>query len=404
VQTFRRGSTRTRAEAEHSPVRVLRIVTRLNVGGPSRQILALEPALARRGVDGLLVAGVCDDTEADLGDLLDYEAVSRIRSLRREPSLPGDAGSLALLARTIRRFRPDVVHTHMAKAGAIGRVAALLTRVPIRVHTYHGHTLEGYFSPAARTRVVLIERQLARMSSALVAVSRRVADDLAREGIGRRSQFRVLSPGLDLTPFTKRMPAGVLRRDLCIAPTDPVVGFVARLVPVKSVDLMLQSMRTLLERVPNAHLVIAGDGPDMALVRAARRDLPEVGPRIHAIGWVADMARFYAEMDVVVLTSKNEGTPISLIEAGAAGVPVVATDVGGVPEVVEDERTGLLVPPGDSHAITHALLRLVGSPRLRAALGMEARRRSDRFSADRLADETLALYRQLLGRNHRRSA
>ena len=398
MQTFERNRARRRMDIGHAPMRVLRIATRLNVGGPARQILALEPALARRGVHGLLVSGVCDETEADLAELLDYEGLRRIHSMGREPSLRGDARSLELLHRTIRRFRPDIVHTHMAKAGALGRVAALIGRVPVRVHTYHGHTLDGYFSPTARTRVVFVERQLARISSALVAVSHKVADDLVREGIGRRRQFRVLSPGLDLTPFTDLLSDGALRRDLGIGPADPVIGFVARLVPVKSVDLMLESTLALLERVPNSHLVIAGDGPDMSLVRAARRHLPEVGRRIHAIAWVADMARFYAAMDIVVLTSKNEGTPISLIEAGAAGVPVVATRVGGVPEVVEDERTGLLVPAGNPDALTNSLMRLVGSPRLRAALGAEARRRSDRFSAERLADDTMNLYRQLFTR------
>jgi glycosyltransferase involved in cell wall biosynthesis len=398
MQTFERSGRGTRANANGSSLRVMRIVTRLNVGGPARQILGLEPALARRGVDEILLAGVCDQSEADLAELLGYAPVRRIGSLGRAPSPRADAGAFATLAGAIGRFRPHVVHTHMAKAGALGRAAALVRRVPVRIHTYHGHTLHGYFSAGGRSRMVFAERRLASVSSALVAVSHRVAEDLLDAGIGRPDQFRVLSPGLDLTPFAAREPGGALRHRLGIGPGDPVIGFVARLVPVKRLDVLLESAAAVLERVPTAHLVIAGDGPDMALVRDALTRRPELADRIHPVGWVDDMARFYADVDLVVLTSENEGTPISLIEAGAAGLPVVASRVGGVPEVVDDGRTGLLVPAGDPAALAGAVVRLIESPGLRARLGSEARRRSDRYSSERLADETLALYRELLDR------
>jgi len=398
MQTFERTSPGTRAGASSSSLRVMRIVTRLNVGGPARQILGLEPALTRRGVHEVLVAGVCDASEADLAELLGYTAVRRIDSLGRAPSPSADARAFATLARAIGRFRPHVVHTHMAKAGALGRAAALVRRVPVRVHTYHGHTLHGYFSAGDRARMVFAERRLAAVSSALVAVSRRVAEDLQGAGVGRPDQYRILSPGLDLAPFTAGEPGGALRRRLRIGSTDPVIGFVARLVPVKRVDVLLESVATVLDRVPTAHLVIAGDGPDMALVREARARRADLADRIHPVGWIHDMARFYADVDLVVLTSENEGTPISLIEAGAAGLPVVASRVGGVPEVVDDGRTGLLVPSGDSVAFAAAVVRLIEAPQLRARLGSEARRRSDRYSSERLADETLALYRELLDR------
>ena len=377
------------------PLRVLRVVTRLNVGGPARQIVALEPAMARRGVRSLLVSGTVNDDEADLADLLQYTPVRRLPRLQREPSPPRDLVALADLWRIVMRFRPDVVHTHMAKAGTLGRAAAILGRVPVRVHTFHGHTLEGYFTEKGRRRVVRTERELARFSSALVAVSHSVADDLLRAGVGRREQFHVMSPGLDLEPFLRIAGReGGVRERFGIPPEAPVVGFSARLVPVKAVDVFLKALEVVLAELPAAHAVIAGDGPEGERITAAQTSA--VGDRIHWVGWFADMAAFYADVDLVALSSVNEGTPISLIEAAAAGRPVVATAVGGVPEVVIDGETGELVPTGDHAALAASLLRLARDPALRASMGEAARARSGRYSAETLADETLALYGDLL--------
>jgi glycosyltransferase involved in cell wall biosynthesis len=384
------------AAARHGrPLRVLRIVTRLNVGGPARQILALEPAMARRGVRSLLVSGTVNEDEADLAELLHYEDVRRLPRLQREPSPPRDLAALADLWRIVVRYRPDVVHTHMAKAGTLGRAAAVLARAPVRVHTFHGHTLEGYFTERGRRRVVRTEGALARVSSALVAVSRSVADDLLRAGIGRPHQYRVLSPGLDLGPFLGiEGRDGSIRKRLGIPDEAPVIGFSARLVPVKAVDVFLAALDVVLTELPEAHAVIAGDGPEGGRITAAQSSV--AGERIHRAGWLADMAAFYADVDVVALSSVNEGTPISLIEAAAAGRPVVATAVGGVPEVVADGETGDLVAPGDPPALAAAILRLIRDPGLRAAMGAAARARSGRYSAETLADETLSLYRELL--------
>jgi glycosyltransferase involved in cell wall biosynthesis len=388
-------------DAGGRPLRVLRIVTRLNVGGPARQILALEPAMARRGVRSLLVAGTVNRDEADLAELLHYDDVRRLPRLQREPSPPRDLAALADLWRIVARYRPDVVHTHMAKAGTLGRVASVLARVPVRVHTFHGHTLEGYFTEKGRRRVIRTERALARFSSALVAVSHSVADDLVRAGVGTRERFRVLSPGLDLRPFLRIEGAdGSIRDRFGIPPDAPVVGFSARLVPVKAVDVFLRSLDVVLEELPQAHVVIAGDGPEGERVAAAQGSAG--GDRIHWAGWLADMAAFYADVDVVALSSVNEGTPISLIEAAAAGRAVAATAVGGVPEVVVDGETGELVGSGDHAALAAAILRLARDPGLRAAMGAAARTRSARWSAETLADETLSLYRELL--QGRRSA
>ena len=296
------------------------------------------------------------------------------------------------------RYRPDVVHTHMAKAGTLGRAAAVLARVPVRVHTFHGHTLEGYFTEQGRRRVVRTERELARFSSALVAVSRSVADDLLRAGVGRPDQYRVMSPGLDLGPFLRICGPGRLHSESASASRTAlrVVGFSARLVPVKAVDVFLAALEVVLTELPEAHAVIAGDGPEGERITAAQSSA--AGERIHWVGWLADMAAFYADVDLVALSSVNEGTPISLIEAAAAGRPVVATAVGGVPEVVVDGETGDLVAvgrPSRALAASHPSA-LARDPALRASMGAAARARSARYSAETLADETLSLYRELL--------
>jgi glycosyltransferase involved in cell wall biosynthesis len=377
------------------PLRVLRIVTRLNVGGPARQILALEPAMARRRVRSLLVSGTVNEDEADLADLLHYPDVRRVPRLQREPSPPRDLAALADLWLIVVRYRPDVVHTHMAKAGTLGRAAALLARVPVRVHTFHGHTLEGYFTEKGKRRVVRTERQLARFSSALVAVSRSVADDLLGAGVGRPDQYRVMSPGLDLGPFLRIAgPDGSVRARLGIPDGAPVIGFSARLVPVKAVNVFLAALEVVLTELPEAHAVIAGDGPEGERITAAQSSA--AGERIHWMGWLADMAAFYADVDVVALSSVNEGTPISLIEAAAAGRPVVATAVGGVPEVVIDGETGALVASGDHRALAARILGLARDPARRASMGAAARARSARYSAETLADESLSLYRELI--------
>jgi glycosyltransferase involved in cell wall biosynthesis len=389
-----------KTNASAGELRVLRVVTRLNVGGPARQILALQPQMARRGVSSLLVAGSVEDGEADLAELAGFHEVLRLPQLTRSVTPTGDLAAVAKLVRVVRRFRPHVIHTHMAKAGAIGRVAAMLCRTPVRVHTYHGHTMQGYFSPRRTGHVVAAERFLARTSSALVAVSDSVAADLMAAGIGDPASFHVIPPGLDLAEFLAIGPrTDDSMRDLDLRPGEVVIGFAARLVPVKAVDVFLEAARRVLRSAPHASVLIAGDGPDMERVRQAQSD-PEVGDRIRTAGWVNPMTRFYSSVDLVALSSRNEGTPISLIEAAAAGKPVIATRVGGVAAVVRQGETGLLVPRENPAALAEGMLSLVLSPAIRSRMGRAGRSHALRFSADRLAGDLLDLYRSLLpGRN-----
>jgi len=301
------------------------------------------------------------------------------------------------LTRLVRGRRPDVVHTHMAKAGAIGRLAAHRAEVPVIVHTFHGHVLDGYFSRPVARAFIATERRLARWSSALVAVSPAVRDELLDLGIGRTDQWRVIPLGLELDPL---LDAGVdrasARSSLGLPVDGAVVGIVGRLVPIKDHATFIAAAAKVAAEREDVRFAIVGDGELRTdLERTSRAAL---GDRVVFTGWVHDLPRLYAALDVVALTSRNEGTPVALIEAAAAGRPVVATRVGGVADVVRDGVTGALVDAGDAAGIARELLKVLADAGLARARGDAARAHvRDRFSAERLEDDIVALYEELLG-------
>ncbi len=380
---------------------LLRLVTRLNVGGPARQAVYLNSAMADRGFDCRLVTG----SEAPREGRIDpgTERVTVIPELARQISPFRDLAAGRKIDRLIRSWRPGIVHTHLAKAGALGRLAAHRRRVPVIVHTFHGHVLEGYFSRPKARAFLEIERRLARWTSALIAVSEATRDELLNLGIGRPGQWHVIPVGLELdhlaTPPDRREA-----RDRLRLPSDgPLVGIVGRLVPIKDHGTFLQAAARIAAARPDVTFVVAGDGELRETLERRARGL--LGERARFLGWVSDLPSLYAALDVVVLTSRNEGTPVSLIEAGAAGRPLVATRVGGVPEVVADGRTGLLVPPADPPAVAGAIERLLADPSLATDMGQRARAEmAERFSATRLADDLAALYELLLAGRRRESS
>jgi glycosyltransferase involved in cell wall biosynthesis len=378
-------------------VRVLRIIGRLNVGGPAIHTTLLTDRLPARYASTLVAGSV----EAHEGDFLALRGlgVSGLRllpELGREIRGRQDVIALAKLVRLMRDLRPQVVHTHTAKAGTLGRVAAALCRVPVVLHTFHGHVLQGYFSPV-RTRVFLgIERALARRTDCLVAVSPRVRTDLLSLGIGRPEAFDVVPLGLDLDRFTRAdRHRGQLRSDLGLPPGVPLVGIVARLVAIKRHEVFLEAAARVAQG-NQAHFVIVGDGERRAELERIAAE-PRLESRVHFLGWRADLERLYADFDVVALTSQNEGSPVALIEAMAAARAVVSTSVGGVPDVVTDGVTGRLVPADDPATLGAAIDELLASPSLRDRLGHAARTHVlARYGADRLVADIDALYTRLL--------
>jgi glycosyltransferase involved in cell wall biosynthesis len=370
--------------------RVVRLVTRLNIGGPARQALMLTRELGDE-FPTVLAAGRPSPTE---GEMSDPEVTVRCVPLTRDINPQADISAVLAVRNLLRNTGAGVLHTHMAKAGTVGRLAAsLVSDRPRTVHTFHGHVLDGYFSSIARRGFIAIERQLARRTDVLLAVSPQIRDELLDLGIGRPAQFLVISVGVDLAPYLAvNGPSGGLRAELGVDPSTPLVGTVGRLVAIKDHLTLLRAI----ERLANTHLVIVGDGELRPQLEAevVRRHL---GSRVHFTGWRYDLPDLYSDMDVVALTSLNEGTPVSIIEALAAQRPVVATNVGGVSHVVEDGRTGLLAPARDDKVIAVLLSSLLTNRNIASRLASAGRVDvASRFGETRLVQEIRDLYRTLL--------
>lgn len=382
--------------------RVLRIATRLNIGGPARQVLYLTEEMRRKGFDTRLIWGAAGRDEGCF-DPPAHLPATYIPHLQRNVDPVADLRALAAIDGTIRRWRPQVVHTHLAKAGALGRFAAHRRGVPVTVHTFHGHVLQEYFGSFTNRAFAAAERSLARGTDALLAVSTQVRDDLLELGVGRPAQWHVVPVGIDLDSLVqRRVPRDEARAALGLPQDGPIVGCVGRLVPIKDHEMLFQAAARLLRERPDVTFVLAGDGELREGLKARAREL--LGDRCVFLGWVHDLPTLYGACDVVALTSKLEGTPVSLIEAAAAGKPVVATRVGGVREVVRDGATGLLVAPQDPVAMAASLQMLLDDPEGALRMGAEGTEWvTGRFSAQRLADDLTGLYRELLARRRARA-
>ncbi len=351
------------------PIRVLRVIARLNIGGPAIHATLLAERLDPARFTTTLVTGTEDAAEGNYLALHGRDAqVEVIPDLGREIRPLGDLRTLWTLMRLIRRVRPDVVHTHTAKAGAVGRLAAILCGVPVIVHTFHGHVLRGYFSPAKTAVYRAIERRLAVRTDRLLTVTDRVRDELLELGVGRPEQYATVPLGFDLAPLLQaERRRGELRQELQIGDA-PLIGIVARLVPIKAHEVFLAAAARVHAAVPRARFLIVGDGER----RQALEQLVDalgLRPATLFLGWRADLDRLYADLDVVVLTSRNEGSPVALIEAMAAGVPVVSTDVGGVADVVEDGASGILAAMDDDAALAAGVLAVLADRDRAAAMG-----------------------------------
>jgi glycosyltransferase involved in cell wall biosynthesis len=391
-----------RHRAEGSPIRVVRVIARLNMGGPALHVTYLARGLAERGYETTLVAGDVGRGEESMAFVAERAGVEVVPlpGLSRELSPVRDAVAAWRVARIIRRVRPDVVHTHTAKAGAIGRIAALLAgpgRRPVVVHTFHGHVLRGYFGTAGTLMFRAIETALARATDRLVAVSPEVRDELVGLRVAPRWKFSVVRLGIELEPRVRfDGDATEVRRRHGIAAEKFVVGWFGRMTAVKRTDDLLTMLAGLRERGVDALLLFVGDGDDRDRLEQRAHDLGLARSCLF-VGYQENVAPWYAICDAVVLTSASEGTPVTIIEALAAGRPVVATKVGGVPDVVDEGETGFLVRPRDTHALAERLEILARDPQRRAAMGATGRERMlERYAVERLIDDIDTLYRELL--------
>ena len=367
----------------------MRVIARMNVGGPAVQVSGLMRHLPEDEFDQQLLTGWCADDEADYlhTQAPDIQA-PRVDGLGRAIRLGDDARALAVLVRRMRAFRPHIVHTHTAKAGILGRAATRLAGTgSATVHTFHGHLLHGYFSPAKTRAVIALEAALARGTDRLVAVGPQVRDDLLAAGVGQAEQFAIIPPGLELPPALSREQA---RHEMGIPGDAPVISFIGRLAPIKRPDRFVETVRLIHEQRQDLHFLVAGDGSEAAVVQEAALKLP-----ITFLGWRDDPQNVLAASDALMLTSDNEGTPLSLIQAALMGLPVVATRVGSVPDVVQDGVTGWTTYTAPE-SLASACLELVSNPgdaRLRGSKAQELA--LQRYGVSRLAPDHAQLYRQI---------
>ena len=379
-------------ESHDGRIRVMRIIARMNVGGPAVQVSGLMRSFDQSRFEQVLITGYCADDESDYLDTVatDVQA-TRVDGFGRSISLVGDIKAFMQIVREIRTFKPHVIHTHTAKAGVIGRIASVVSgHSSIRVHTYHGHLLHGYFGAGKTRIVILIEKTLGYFTTHLLAVGKKVMDDLLAAGIGSAKKFSVMPPGLQLGTLPSRNDAcGELNLD----PSKTYCAFIGRITQIKRPDRFLDVVAQLKSSGSDVHFIVAGAGGllDYCKERVTKESLP-----VTFLGWREDIETVLAASDLVLLTSDNEGTPLSLIQAGMAHLPIVSTRVGSVDEIAVNGETGLLTDLNVS-ALADAVKLLGADAALRKRMGDAANKYTmARYGVARLVGDHQELYLRLL--------
>ncbi len=377
---------------DQSPIRVMRIIARMNVGGPAVQISGLMRGLNGVEFDHRLYTGFCATVEADYLETVATDVKAfRIKGFGRRVSLVGDMTAFITLVKEIRTFKPQVIHTHTAKAGFLGRIASIISLHPsIRIHTFHGHLLNGYFGSFKRSFVVLAEKSLAVFTDQLLAVGDKVQKDLLGAGIGSKEKFGLMPPGLSISALPSKAESQL---SFGLSTDRLQCAFIGRATQIKRPDRFLDVVSEIKERGVDLDFFMAGDGE---LLEACRQRIIREKLPVTVLGWQTNIEKVLAAADIIVLTSDNEGTPLSLIQAGMAGLPVVTTNVGSVPEVVLDNVTGLITSL-DVQEIADALEKLVSDKARRAQLGIAAEEFTlANFGVQRLVEDHEVLYKKLL--------
>ncbi|MDE2888006.1 MAG: glycosyltransferase [Gemmatimonadota bacterium] len=378
-----------------TPIQLVQIIDRLNVGGPTPYLLFLSRALESRGYRSTVVKGQVAPGEAEMDDVIRRSGIQplEMRGFSRAIVPVRDIRVFVALYRLLRRVRPEIVHTHKSKAGVVGRIAAWLAGVPLTLHTFHGLVFKGYFSAWKTSLILLAERLLARRTDVLVAVSELQRGELLADRIAAPSRICTVPLGVDLEPFLNRQRGDAgFREELGFGASTRLVGIVARLVPIKGVDVFLSAAGQVADALPDVRFVVIGDGELRAELESAARETI-LGNRVRFTGFRDDMARIYGSLDLSVLSSHHEGLPVALLESVACGCYVVATRVGGVPDLLRSERIGLMVAPGDARALAAGIQQVL---RERRRISVDERRRVvESYGMERLAEDFSHLYRKL---------
>ncbi len=391
--------------------RVLRIINRLNMGGPTYNAAYLTRYMAPE-YETLLVSGVKEESEASSEFILNRMNIKPVyvEAMRRPLHPLRDRSAYREIDKIIRDFKPDIVHTHAAKAGALGRLAAKRNNVPVVVHTFHGHVFHSYFNPVKTRAFLSIERYLARQSSRIIAISEKQKKELTEDHkVCEADKVEVIPLGFDLERFRAGQEEKRKRmRQLFLLDEDEVaIGIVGRLVPIKNHALFFEAVERIRSRMKNKiRVFVVGDGELkeslLALCEKLNLDYTEGNPPsektlITFTSWMRNVDEVNAAMDFIALSSMNEGTPVSLIEAQAAGKPVVSTRVGGIEDFVEHGKTGLLSESGDLENFAANLYRMAEYDEMRQDYAANCSGSIvERFGYQRLVDDMDALYRKLL--------
>jgi len=378
-------------------VRVLHAITRLTLGGSSENTIASCVALDRAGFECTLAASFRESDAASLADARRRGCrVVDLPALGREVAPLADLTALAQILRLIRRERPAIVHTHTSKAGFIGRLAAVIARVPAVIHQPHGHVFYGYYSPRRTAVFTALERQAARWTDRIVTLTDRGAAEHLARGIGRAAQYVAVPSGVPTAELRAAAPTRTeARARLGLDPDTFVVVGLGRLVPIKGFDLLVRALPAVAAEIPSTRVVLVGDGAERGRLDALACALG-VGARLDLAGEVFGVTTHLAAADVLAVPSRNEGMGRVMVEAMALRIPVVATAVGGIPDVVVDGECGRLVAPEDADAFSAALIELGRDEALRRKLGEAAEVRAESFSASVAREKLLAVYADLV--------
>ena len=387
-------------------IKVLRIINRFNIGGPTYNATFLTRYLGEE-YETMLVGGLPEEGESDSLYILEKYGVKPvlIEEMKRQPNFSSDRKAYLKLKKIIKEFQPDIVHTHASKAGALGRNAAKSCKVPIIIHTFHGHVFHSYFGRFKTAIFKNIERNLARKSTAIIAISNIQKKELSADHrICREDKIKVVPLGFDLEPFyQKRLKLREEQRSKYeLTDNDVAIAIIGRLAPVKNHDFFLDSMASVLKNTTKSvKIFIVGDGAERENIE---RRVSEINAkfenRINMTSWISDIGEFNAGMDIICLTSRNEGTPVSLIEAQAGGIPVVTTDVGGVRDIIMDGDTGFVVPVDDESKYAEKVLELVEDEKKREKMSQNGWSFvKEKFHYNTLVRNVDELYKELMEKN-----
>jgi glycosyltransferase involved in cell wall biosynthesis len=395
-------------------VRILHVITRMVKGGAQENTMATVVGINGHGWESCLATGPAFGPEGSLEPecLAAGMRMLRVSELVREVLPWPDAKALRLLVRLMRKERPHLVHTHTSKAGILGRIAARRAGVPVVVHTPHGHVFHSYGGRLKTQLFVRLERACAPLADRLIALTEAERREHLELGVGRPGQWATVHSGVDFAPFQAcHGLRDAVREELGLPPDAVVLGTVGRLVPVKGQSFLIDAFARLVPQYPRLQLLLIGDGPLREELASRARSLnlsihqdngtlPLPVPRaatVHLLGLRQDVPRLLSAMDLFVLPSLNEGMGRVLVEAMAMELPCIASRVSGIPDVVDDGRTGLLVPPRDPEALASATRRLLERPDLAREMGRRGRERVvPEFGVGRMIEKLENLYRELL--------